>query len=195
VRPLVPHASRPWILLAGGLLVACVATPLAAASAASAAPSAQKIAAALEARPLRRLGGGTLPWSSLKGEVVVLHFWASWCGPCRKELPQIQALHLELARTGGRVVAVSIDQDRRNAADFAARHAPDLPVYHDAPEGLARTLDLPALPYTVVLDRDGAVKWAGGGADAVTRQQYAHLARRAAQPAAPTAESTEGPDR
>jgi thiol-disulfide isomerase/thioredoxin len=154
-----------------------------------------RLATAMSTRPLVRVGGGSLPWSALRGEVVVLHFWASWCGPCRKELPLIEALHLELARTGGRVVAVSIDTDRRNAADFAARYAPSLPIYHDVPDGLARTLDLPALPYTVVLDRDGSVKWAGGGADAGTRNQYASLARRAAATATPAAESTEGVSR
>lgn len=173
-------------------VAALAASPVASAPA---APGATKLAAAMEAQPLRRLGGGSLAWSSLRGEVVVLHFWASWCGPCRRELPQIQALHLELARTGGRVVAVSIDADRRNAADFAARYAPSLPIYHDAPDGLARTLDLPALPYTVVLDRDGSVMWAGGGADLATRNQYASLARRAATAATPSAESTEGVSR
>jgi thiol-disulfide isomerase/thioredoxin len=174
-----------------------VATTLSASPglAASARPDAGRLTAAMSAQPLRRLGGGSLAWSSLKGEVVVLHFWASWCAPCRRELPQIQALHLDLARTGGRVVAVSIDTDRRNAADFAARYAPSLPIYHDAPEGLAKTLDLPALPYTVVLDRDGAVLWAGGGADTKTRDHYTGLAQRAAAAATPAAESTEGPSR
>ncbi len=162
---------------------------------AATAPSAARIASAMEARPLHRLGGGSLSWSSLRGEVVVLHFWASWCGPCRKELPQIDALHQQLARSGGRVVAVSIDRDARNAADFARRHAPSLPVYHDGPDGIARALDLPALPYTVVLDRDGTVVWAGGGADATTRDQYVSLARRAAGATAPAAESTEGSSR
>ena len=155
-------------------------------------PSAAHIAEAMDARPLRRLGGGELPWSAVRGEVVVLHFWASWCGPCRKELPLIDALHRDLSRSRGRVVAVSIDRDARNAADFARRHAPSLPVYHDGPDGLARTLDLPALPWTVVLDRDGGVVWAGGGADAVTRDRYAGLARRAAGTAAPAAGSMEG---
>jgi thiol-disulfide isomerase/thioredoxin len=165
------------------------------AAAATAAIDGTRLASAMEAHPLQRVGGGSLPWSALRGEVVVLHFWASWCGPCRKELPQIEALHLELARSGGRVVAISIDSDRRNAADFAARYAPSLPIYHDVPEGLARTLDLPALPWTVVIDRDGSVKWAGGGADAGTRNQYANLARRAAATATPAAESTEGASR
>lgn len=163
--------------------------------AAPARPDAARLASAMSVQPLRRLGGGTLAWGSLQGEVVVLHFWASWCTPCRRELPEVQALHLELAKTGGRVVAVSIDTDRRNAADFAARHAPSLPIYHDAPEGLAKTLDLPALPYTVVLDRDGSVLWAGGGADTKTRGSWTALARRAAGTATPAAESTEGPSR
>ncbi len=177
-------------------LVLCASLGLApAVPLAATGPTTSSIAAAMGDHPLRRLGGGSLPWSSLRGEVVVLHFWASWCGPCRKELPQIDALHQELARSGGRVVAVSIDRDARNAADFARRHAPSLPVYHDGPDGLARTLDLPALPYTVVLDRDGAVVWAGGGADAITRDQYASLARRAVGTTAPAAGSTEGPTR
>lgn len=177
-------------------LALLLATALAApALAAPARPDAARLASALNAQPLRRLGGGSLAWSSLQGEVVVLHFWASWCAPCRRELPQIQALHLDLARSGGRVVAVSIDSDRRNAADFAARYAPSLPIYHDPPEGLAKTLDLPALPYTVVLGRDGAVLWAGGGADTKTRTTYAGLAQRAAAAATPAAESTEGPSR
>jgi thiol-disulfide isomerase/thioredoxin len=174
------------------LLATTLAAPV---LAAPAPPDAGRLATAMSAQPLRRLGGGSLAWRSLRGEVVVLHFWASWCAPCRKELPQIQALHLELAKSGGRVVAVSIDADRRNAADFAARHAPSLPIYHDPPDGLARTLDLPALPYTVVLDRDGSVLWAGGGADTKTRVHYAALAQRAAVAGTPAAESTEGPSR
>lgn len=185
--------SLPLALLLATTLAAPLAVPPAVA--APARPDGARLASVLSAQPLRRLGGGSLAWGSLRNEVVVLHFWASWCAPCRRELPQIQALHLDLARSGGRVVAVSIDTDRRNAADFAARYAPSLPIYHDPPDGLAKTLDLPALPYTLVLDRDGSVLWAGGGADTRTRSHYTGLAQRAAAAATPAAESTEGPSR
>ncbi len=194
MRALLRLTPRMLASLAVG---AALAVPLATPALATkpVAVNAAQVATAMAAKPLHRVGGGSLAWSSLQGEVVVLHFWASWCGPCRRELPEIQALHQELAKRGGRVVAVSIDEDPRNAADFAARYAPALPIYHDVPEGLAKTLDLPALPYTVVVDRDGSVMWAGGGADAATRQQYASLARRAIQSQAPAAESTEGVSR
>jgi thiol-disulfide isomerase/thioredoxin len=163
-------------------------------SAASALTPA-RVAAAVADHPIRSLAGGTLSLSSLRGQVVVLNFWASWCGPCRKELPRLAALDAELAKSGGRVVAVSIDVDARNAADFATRHAPGMTMYQDGPDGLVRTLDVPALPFTLVLDRDGNVAWSGGGADEATLSTIGVTARRLTVARAMATGSTEGTPR
>jgi thiol-disulfide isomerase/thioredoxin len=121
---------------------------------------------ALRDHRLSGLGGEDLSLRSLAGEVVVVNFWASWCRPCRRELPALAALHAEIAGRGGRVVAVAIDNERRNVERFVRRHAPGLPVAHDGPDGLARRLDLRHVPLTLVLGRDGRLAFASRGSDA-----------------------------
>ena len=151
------------------------------AHAAAPAPSPESATDAMATHTLHKVGGGELTLAALHGQVVVLNFWASWCGPCRKELPQLSTLAGQLATTGARVIPVSIDGDARNAAEFAHRFAPGLAVFHDGPDGLARALDLPALPYTIVLDRDGRILWSGGGADPATIAAIGTTARKAAE--------------
>ena len=134
---------------------------------------------------LRTLDGHELSLGTLQGEVVVVNFWASWCGPCRKELPRLDALHAEISKAGGRVVAVSIDAEARNVERFVKHLRLSLPVYHDGPEGLARKLDIPHVPFTLVLDRSGAVAFTTQGADDRALEAITRATRRlmAAAPA------------
>lgn len=119
----------------------------------------------LGAHALRTLDGRTVSIADMKGEVLVVNFWASWCRPCRRELPALDALNGDLAKKGGRVLAVSIDTDLRNAARFARAHKLSLPVFHDGPDGLARKLDLTHIPMTLVIDRKGDVVYTMTGSD------------------------------
>jgi thiol-disulfide isomerase/thioredoxin len=139
----------------------------------------------LAATTLRTLEGRKLAVASLRGEVVIVNFWASWCAPCRRELPRLDALHASVADHGGRVLAVSIDQEPRNVERFVRAHRLSLPIYHDGPDGLARRLDLPAIPFTIVLDRDGSVALATAASDERAIESIATAARRlmAAAPA------------
>ena len=106
---------------------------------------------------LTSLDGKETTLSSFRGEVVVVNFWASWCAPCRKELPLMDEWNSAWADRGARVVAISIDSEGRRARQFAEQTNLSLTVLHDGPDGLAKSLDLPSLPCTFLLDRDGTV--------------------------------------
>jgi thiol-disulfide isomerase/thioredoxin len=127
---------------------------------------------------LHAMDGKGTSLASLKGEVVVVNFWASWCKPCQREMPALAALHTELAQKGGCVVAISIDEDARNAQEFVRLHHFQLPVYHDGPNGLAKQLDLPYVPYTMILDRSGDVVFTSGGGDEHALNELCATARR-----------------
>lgn len=134
--------------------------------------------AALGRRPLRLLDGSQTSLSAMRGRVVVVNFWASWCAPCRRELPRLDALHRELSAQGASVVAVSIDQNPANAGRFARSGRLTMPVACDGPEGLARELELRHVPATVVLDRDGRIAWSTGRSDDAELAKLATVVRR-----------------
>lgn len=111
----------------------------------------------LAAHRLASLDGKSTTLAAYRGDVIVVNFWASWCAPCRRELPLFDRWNAAWAGRGARVIAISIDQDARKARQFVEEMKLTLPVMHDGPEGLARTLDIPSVPYTLLLDRDGNV--------------------------------------
>jgi peroxiredoxin len=111
----------------------------------------------LASHSLKSLDGDMTTLSSYRGEVVVVNFWASWCTPCRPELKVMNEWNRSWADRGARVVAISVDKELRNAQRFAEKEKLTLTVLHDGPSGLAKSLDLPSLPCTFVLDRDGKV--------------------------------------
>lgn len=167
-------------------VAAALAAPAAAATRA-AEITPEQVRRVLRPHALETRDGRRFTLESLRGEVVVVSFWASWCAPCRRELPRLDALHAELSRRGGRVVAISIDREASSADRFVRRHRLSLPVVHDGPDGLARSLDLGRIPTTVVLDREGDLAFTLDGADPAALASLETFARRLAGGAAPTA--------
>ena len=109
--------------------------------------------------------GGRVSLRELAGKVVVVDFWASWCEPCKAELPELEKLHKQLATQGVVVVAINIDQDRANGERLAQKLGLTLPVGLDPTGKVAETYDPPKMPSSYVIDRRGVVRFVHAGYD------------------------------
>ena len=106
---------------------------------------------------LATLTGGKAMLSALRGRVVLLHFWASWCPPCREELPQLTAMAAR-HKDGLTLLAVDADSsDAKGAAQFVAAHGIGLPIAVDADGSVHRQYGIRALPTTYLIDRHGNI--------------------------------------
>ncbi len=106
---------------------------------------------------LQDMAGEPVSLEDFRGEVLVVNFWASWCAPCLRELPVLDHWNTAWQNEEARVVAISIDRKAKNALGFIAMMDLGLTVWLDGPQGLAAELDLPAVPTSYVIDRDGRV--------------------------------------
>lgn len=116
---------------------------------------------ALEAAPdfrLPRLNGETLRLSDYRGQVVLLNFWATWCPPCRAEVPDLIELQRELGPDGLEVIGVSLDEEGFEAVrPFAEQHGITYPLVVDDGSVAAEYGSLYALPTTLVIDKQGRI--------------------------------------
>ena len=99
-------------------------------------------------------GVSQIDLESLRGKPVLLTFWASWCGPCREELPELEKLVGELAEEGFVLVTVNMDQSPAMGMRFLQQHDIDVPAYRMDQRELSQ-LGLRSLPTNVLLDREG----------------------------------------
>ncbi len=109
---------------------------------------------------LRLLDGGTLDLAALEGNVVLLNFWATWCPPCRAEMPAFQELYDERRAAGFTVVGVAMDDGPRERVDtFLGERAISYPVGFATPAALAAFGGVASLPTSVLIDRRGRIRY------------------------------------
>jgi thiol-disulfide isomerase/thioredoxin len=112
---------------------------------------------------LRKVDGGApFPLQPLKGKVLVLNFWATWCGPCRALAPLLEHVHQQFQNDGHvRFLGANCDEDESLVAPYLAEEHPKITSYFA--DGLDRLLAVTSLPTVVVLDRDGKIVYRSEG--------------------------------
>lgn len=112
---------------------------------------------------LRSLEGENLRLSEHLGEVVVVNFWATWCGPCRQEMPALDELYNKYRRAGLVMFGVNIDDDGARAAEMGRTMKVTYPLLFDTRKEVSRAYDVSAMPVTVLVDRAGVVRYVSEG--------------------------------
>ena len=92
-----------------------------------------------------------------EGQVVVLDFWASWCAPCRRSFPWLNAMHAKYSSQGLVIIGVNVDNDPAAAATFLEEFPAEFQIYYDTDAVLARQYDIQGMPSSVVIGRDGEI--------------------------------------
>jgi peroxiredoxin len=111
------------------------------------------------------LDGGSFDLASERGNVVLLNLWATWCGPCRYEIPELQKLQDKNASRGFKVIGVSLDDGGADVVkQFVAEHKMTYPVLLDPDGKLANIFQTSVVPTTVLIDRKGKIVWKQLGA-------------------------------
>ena len=112
---------------------------------------------------LRTVSGPNMRLQEQRGQVVMINFWATWCGPCRQEMPHLSKLYEKYRASGFVLMGVNVDDDARNAVDLAAKLGVKFPVLLDTDKKVSKQYELITMPSTVLIDRDGKVRYVHRG--------------------------------
>lgn len=126
---------------------------------------------------LKSLNGSNIKLSEYSGQVVLLNFWASWCGPCRKEMPLLNQLHNKYESLGFTVVGVNVEEQSDLARDFIASSPVDFPILLDASNTVSQLYQVVAMPTTVVIDRNGVIRYEHKGYQSGDEKKYKKMVK------------------
>jgi len=149
-----------------------IAATLLAASAAQAATPAPAPDFALPSRD-----GGEVRLSELRGQVVMINFWATWCGPCRQEMPLLQQISARYEPLGFTLLGVNVEPDSAPAKAWLEKVPVTFPILFDRENTVSASFGVEAMPSTVLVDREGRVRHVHRGYKAGDESMYADLIR------------------
>ena len=112
---------------------------------------------------LKSSTGENLRLSEYRGEVVMINFWATWCGPCRQEMPLLDELYSRYSRVGFSLLGVNIDDNSSKAMNMVEELGVSFPVLFDSSKEVSKLYEVEAMPVTVLIDREGTVRYVHHG--------------------------------
>jgi cytochrome c biogenesis protein CcmG, thiol:disulfide interchange protein DsbE len=124
----------------------------------------QQVGAPAPELRVQGLSGKPINVSSYRGKVVLLDVWASWCVPCKQELPMLDGIAGRLRHKGVEILAVSVDQERENVVKFLRGHGKwSLTIAHDPRGEIADRLQPDKMPTSYIIDRAGIIRYVNSG--------------------------------
>jgi peroxiredoxin len=125
---------------------------------ASLALAAESLSSPAPGFALESRDGERVSLESLKGEVVMINFWATWCVPCRQEMPHLQALYERYNSLGFELLAVNVEDNPEGARKWLKETPVTFPVLFDPKNDVSKLYNVVAMPSTVLVGRDGTMR-------------------------------------
>jgi peroxiredoxin len=135
-----------------------LATIVAAATLALPALAADPTGSPAPAFTLGSSAGSNVSLAQYKGQVVMLNFWASWCGPCRQEMPLLESIYKKYNRMGFTLIGVNVEPDSNAANQWLKQTPVSFPILYDKDSKVSKMYDVAGMPSTVIIDRTGKVR-------------------------------------
>jgi peroxiredoxin len=103
-------------------------------------------------------GGQNISLAQYKGQVVMLNFWASWCGPCRQEMPLLESIYKKYHKLGFIMLGVNVEPDTQAANEWLKVTPVSFPILYDTESKVSKLYDVAGMPTSVIIDRAGKVR-------------------------------------
>lgn len=126
---------------------------------------------------LKSLKGSNLKLSEFRGDVVMINFWATWCGPCRQEMPILNDLYLKYRDKGFTLLGVNVEKNTSKAASMIRDLRVVYPVLFDQQSEVSKLYKVDDMPSTILVDRDGKIRYLHNGYVSGTEDQYVREVR------------------
>ncbi|MET1256041.1 TlpA family protein disulfide reductase [Aliikangiella maris] len=121
---------------------------------------------------LKSNSGKNVRLSDFRGKVVLLNFWASWCGPCRQEMPILDEIQKKYESLGFTVLGVNVDTKVESALRYLKDTPVNFPVLYDSESKVSELYNVSAMPSTAIIDRDGHVRYIHPGYKSGDEEKY-----------------------